>query len=172
MNKRIYILFSVLILILLGCSADNESTDAFTKKEIDAAKQVVESYVQAMNQSDLELRNSCMVPTHYVESKNEVFVGQKMEILSIELNTNPKEYENIYMYNTHGKENEVQYSKENVIVLKVDYMLNFEDEKAELEYTMPAGKIEGYSFCLVRESKDAPWLINSFGWGFDSASSQ
>lgn len=167
-KNGIWILFSVLILNILGCSMKNKSTDAFTKQEIDAAVHVVERYVQAINQADLELYNSCVVMTLRKESKSDVNIGQKLEILSIERNTNQKEYENIYMYDTYGKENEVKYSNENVIVLNVDYMLSFKDKEAELKYTMPPGKIEGYCFYLVRDSQEGQWLINGDGWGFNS----
>ena len=65
------------------------------------------------------------------------------------------------MYNTDSK---VKYPIANVIVMDVNFEVIYDNMDLAIYYTMPEGLVEDYLIILVRESKDSPWLINSWGY--------
>lgn len=133
----------------------------FTEDEIEAAKKVVEKYFKATNENDLESYNQCVVDTKKVGENKDIYSGVTRELKTLEVNTDIYQRENISMYNTDSK---VKYPIANVIVMDVNFEVIYDNMDLAIYYTMPEGLVEDYLIILVRESKDSPWLINSWGY--------
>lgn len=145
----------IVLSCLAGCGNAKEQTiGIFTEKEIEAAKEVVINYYQALSQGDLDGVN-----TYWVVKKSSNFImSYEYDILDIRFDPECWTYKHDIPHMERAG-----YSEENFIYLQMDYSVTLREgythgPEDDHDPDMPWG------VWLVREDKDSPWLIYGEGY--------
>jgi len=129
----------------------------FTKQEVAAARAVVEDYFRAVKAKDSKAILKTLTPQH--NSPNVVLFGDETSTL-LSVDYNPEDpMRQLYITNGRGRVNSIK--KENVIVFKVSF--NIEYPKG-ITGSFNEGEYKNWSVILIRDDKDSPWLIDDQGY--------
>lgn len=129
----------------------------FTKQEVAAARAVVEENFRAVKAKDSKAILKTLTPRH--NAPNVILYGEEtITLLTVDYNPEDPMRQS---YITNGRGSVKGIKKENVIVFKVSF--NVEYPKGA---TGPfnEGKYKNWSVILVRDDKDSPWLIDDQGY--------
>ncbi len=127
----------------------------YTKNDIKAAKEIVANYLDALNNRDTEAALA-VLDSHYNTPNAELWHDENITLNSIELDLKDSIKNG---YSKSLKDSEEPVSPENIIVLTADLTI---DVYGESPYT--GGEYNGYSYILVRDSKDSRWRIHGMGY--------
>ena len=138
----------------MGCRVKNIST--YTNNSLQP-KQVIENYFKYYNQKNRQGMLSTLTSWH--EQSNIIFgFNNLMFIKLLNIGNNYMTTVNGYLACGHGKVNGVKPN--NVVAYKVTYV------SAYSKATPPwSSGIQTEYFTLIKESDNAPWLIDDMGQG-------
>lgn len=129
----------------------------FTNQEVAAARSVVEEYFRAVKAKDSKAILKTLTPQH--NSPNVVLFGEETRTL-LTVDYNPEDpMRQSYITNGRGSVNGIK--KENVIVFKVSF--NVEYPKG-MTGSFNEGEYKNWSVILIRDDKESPWLIDDQGY--------
>ncbi|OPZ84049.1 MAG: Regulatory protein BlaR1 [Firmicutes bacterium ADurb.Bin419] len=129
----------------------------FTNQEVTAARSVVEEYFRAVKAKDSKAILKTLTPVHN-DAKVVLYGEETRTLLTIDYNPEDPMRQS-YITNGRGSVNSVK--KENVIVFKVSF--NVEYPKG-ISGAFNEGEYANWSVILIREDKDSPWLIDDQGY--------
>jgi beta-lactamase regulating signal transducer with metallopeptidase domain len=129
----------------------------FTNQEVAAARSVVEEYFRAVKAKDSKAILKTLTPHH--NSPKVVLFGEETRIL-LTVDYNPEDpMRQSYVANGRGSVNGTK--KENVIVFKVNFKVEY---PKGITGSFNEGEYKNWSFILIRDGKDSPWLIDDQGY--------
>jgi hypothetical protein len=172
-NIAAIVMIAIALLIITGCANDSEKSPAdesapvqaengdsavFSAAEIASAEDVIKGYFQALSDCATKAALALQTPIHS-EGESVFPVDTQFIVKNIVYDKDSKQLDH---YMNGGRGAEYGLSPENVIVLVCDFEVikgpgadpdGFED-----------GVYEDWSMILIRESRNAGWLIDDQGY--------
>jgi hypothetical protein len=143
-------------------SDQNDGTEypPFTEEEIAAARDVIMRYFEALDAGDADTIDALSTPIH---KGSEIAPANTVQLTVKRLSYDTSGIvRKGYMDSGRGSVNGV--SPENVIGFFSDYGVHILDSNPAASGAWEEGEQSNWMFILVRENKEAPWLIDDQGY--------